>query len=109
MPQETGPLDQELIASVGMRLAQLRVLLDYAENADKVHKDRNQREWARTMIQSLSDIAEDADQMAVLLSANVVHKKVLNVTEVADAAKISRNAVYKRVTAAFGTEDESSA
>ncbi|MER6195742.1 MULTISPECIES: hypothetical protein [Actinomycetes] len=93
-------LSSSLKASAGMRVAQLEVLLEYAKQADQVHEN-DQREWARTMIRALSDIAQDADQMAVLLTANAVHHKVLTPTEAAEAAHVSRNAIYKRVAAHF--------
>lgn len=93
-------LSEELIASVGLRLAQIEQLLDYAKRADQIHS-KDQREWARTMIRSLSDIAQDADQMASLLSANAVHYKVLTVSQAAEAALVSRTAIYNRVSAHF--------
>jgi hypothetical protein len=105
MPSPNEGLGESLRASVGMRLAQIEVLLDYAKRVEDVHAN-DDREWARNMIRTLSGIAQDADQMAVLLTANAVHKKVLTPTEAADSAQISRNAVYKRVNAFFDPEEK---
>ncbi|WP_407841864.1 hypothetical protein ACE1OC_41565 (plasmid) [Streptomyces sp. DSM 116496] len=96
-------LSESLMASVGMRLAQLELQLEHAQRAHELNA-KDQREWARTILRSLSDIAQDADQMAVILTANAVHHKVLTPTEAAEAALISRNAVYKRVAAHFDPE-----
>lgn len=94
-----------MVEAVSQRIGQLELLLDYAKRVEVIHAD-DQKEWTRNMIRTLSDIAEDADQMAVLLSANAVHYKVLNVTDVASAAHVSRNAIYKRVSAFFDPEPE---
>ncbi len=96
-----GQMDH-MVQAVSTRIGQLEILLDYAKRVEQVHgAPEDRKEWTRNMIKTLSDIAEDADQMAVLLSANAVHYKVLPVTDVAAAAHVSRNAIYKRVAAFF--------
>ncbi|MFD7615308.1 hypothetical protein [Streptomyces sp. NPDC059828] len=78
-----------------LRIQALSELVSYAANADRVmYKDR--AEWFRNLIRATMEISDEAKKLETELSARAVQEKVLTVTEVATAAKISRQAVYAR-------------
>ncbi|MFK0182562.1 hypothetical protein ACIQVR_42180 [Streptomyces xanthochromogenes] len=56
-------------------------------------------EWHRNLIRALADLAEAAQQAETTLCVNAIKTKSLTPTEVSRAARITRNAVYKRVAA----------
>ncbi|WP_331718773.1 hypothetical protein OG379_41425 (plasmid) [Streptomyces sp. NBC_01166] len=56
-------------------------------------------EWHRNLIRALADISEAAQKAETSLSVNAVKTKALTPTEVSRAARITRNAVYKRIAA----------
>ncbi|MFF8329451.1 hypothetical protein [Rhodococcus qingshengii] len=54
-------------------------------------------EWHRNLIRALADLAEAAQKAETSLTVNAVKTKALTPTEVSRAARITRNAVYKRI------------
>lgn len=56
-------------------------------------------EWHRALIRALADLGEAAQRAETALSINAVKTKALTPTEVSRAARITRNAVYKRIAA----------
>ena len=56
-------------------------------------------EWHRNLIRALADLSEAAQTAETALTINAVKTKALTPTEVSRAARITRNAVYKRVAA----------
>ena len=56
-------------------------------------------EWHRNLIRALADLSEAAQKAETALTVNAVKTKALTPTEVSRAARITRNAVYKRIAA----------
>ena len=56
-------------------------------------------EWHRNLIRALADLSEAAQKAETALTVNAVKTKALTPTEVSRAARITRNAVYKRFAA----------
>jgi hypothetical protein len=78
-----------------LRLQAISELASYLGHADGA-MSRDPAEWYRSLIRALTELSEEAKQAEIELCARAVQEKALNVTEVAKAAKVSRNAVYAR-------------
>jgi inactivated superfamily I helicase len=73
-------------------------LVSYLGHADAAMRS-DPAEWHRNLIRALADISEAAQKAETALTINAVKTKALNPTEVSRAARITRNAVYKRLAA----------
>jgi inactivated superfamily I helicase len=71
-------------------------LVSYLGHADAAMRS-DPSEWHRNLIRALADIAEAATKAETALTINAIQQKALTPTEVSRAARISRNAVYKRI------------
>ncbi|WP_433860283.1 hypothetical protein [Streptomyces kronopolitis] len=83
-----------------LRTQALSELISYAAKSDRVtYKDR--AEWYRNLIRTAMEISAEAKKLETELCARAVQEKALTVTEVSNAAKISRNAVYARAEVVY--------
>ncbi|MEU8764498.1 hypothetical protein [Streptomyces sp. NPDC048659] len=73
-------------------------LCSYLGHADAAMFD-DPTEWHRNLIRALADLSKAAETAETALTINAVKTKALTPTEVSRAARITRNAVYKRVAA----------
>lgn len=73
-------------------------LVSYLGHADAAMAG-DPSEWHRNLIRALAEISEAAQKAETALTVNAVKTKALTPTEVSRAARITRNAVYKRIAA----------
>lgn len=71
-------------------------LADYLGPAERaLHRDP--AEWHSSLIRALADLIKSAEETEHKLSAHALETKALTPTQVSRAARITRNAVYKRI------------
>lgn len=94
MATKTDPIKEEVRQGV----ERLRDLASYALTADQVNRN-DEREWLRTVLRAVADMRDECTALERRLSDHADSKKILGPSEIAEAAKISRTALYKRRTA----------
>nr|WP_173294604.1 hypothetical protein [Streptomyces sp. X335] len=77
------------------RLEKMRDVLIYGLLADKANR-HDQREWYRTVLRTLADVRDQCRSLERELSDRADTEKVMTPSEIAEAAKITRAALYKR-------------
>lgn len=77
------------------RLERVRDLASYALTAEQMNRS-DDREWYRTLLRAIGDMRDECIAMERTLSEKADAGKILTPSEIAEAAKISRAALYKR-------------
>jgi hypothetical protein len=77
------------------RLELIRDLAQHGLSADDLHQ-RDDREWFRSLLRVFGDVRIECEAAERELSGVADAKEILSPSEIAEAARISRGAVYKR-------------
>lgn len=80
---------------VRARLERVRDLAQHGLSADQLHQ-RDDREWYRNLLRVFGDIREECITAERGLSKRADEEKILTPSQIAEAARISRGALYKR-------------
>ncbi|MFF6860328.1 hypothetical protein ACFY9H_33725 [Streptomyces bacillaris] len=86
---------QDQVDQVRENLQRVRNLSAHGLSADELHSD-DLREWYRSLLRVFGDIREVAEEAERQLSQDADSLKILTPSEISEAARISRGAVYKR-------------
>jgi hypothetical protein len=80
---------------VRTQLTRVQNLAAHGLSADELHTD-DLREWYRSLLRVFGDIREVVDEAERQLSSDADQLGVLSPSEISEAARISRGAIYKR-------------
>lgn len=86
---------QNQVDLVRERLRRVRSLAEHGLSADELHQD-DLREWYRSLLRVFGDIRIECEGAERQLSSDADSLKILTPSQIAEAAKISRAAIYKR-------------
>ncbi len=85
----------KLATDTRARLERVRALAEYGLSADQANSS-DARAWLRSVLQAVGDISQECKQAEPELSEYAEKQKLLSVSEIAEAAKVSRETIYKR-------------
>ncbi|MFJ9448649.1 hypothetical protein ACIRRH_43720 [Kitasatospora sp. NPDC101235] len=80
---------------VAEQFERIRDLAQHGLSADQLHS-RDAREWFRSLLRVVGEIRDECKSMERSLSDRADAERILTPSEIAEAAKISRAALYKR-------------
>jgi DNA-binding phage protein len=90
-----SPVPPELRTWIQTQLTATRKALTFAERVEELHQE-NQTAWSLHLIESLAKITEAVQRAESLLTTYASTAKIAPVSDVARAAGITRNSIYKR-------------
>lgn len=77
------------------RLEKVKELVSYGLMADRANR-HDQREWYRTLLRTAADARDQLRLLERELSDRADSEKILTPSEIAEAGRITRAALYKR-------------
>ncbi|MEU3228472.1 hypothetical protein ABZ695_35695 [Streptomyces sp. NPDC006976] len=77
------------------RLTAIQQLVKYGLASDARHRG-DEREWYRTILRTVADLRDECRSLERELSSRADADRVLGPSEISEAARITRAALYKR-------------
>lgn len=90
-----GTVPAKLAKSTRAHLERVRMLAEYGLSADQANS-ADARAWLRSVLQAVGDISQECKKAEPELSEFADSSRILSVSEIAEAAKVSRETIYKR-------------